>query len=598
MAMRIEDYGMIGDCETAALVGRDGSIDWLCVPRFDSSACFAALMGGPEHGRWRLAPRGEVKAVRRRYREGTLVLETEFETAEGVVVLVDAMPIRDGRRPHVVRVVEGKRGHVPMEMELVLRFDYGSIVPWVRMVDGELRAVGGHDAVRLVTPVPLHGKDLTTVAQFTVSEGERVPFVLTWHFSYEEPPPSIEAWHAITRATEWWERWTSRCPLDGPWRDAILRSLVTLKALSSQRTGGILAAPTTSLPERLGGVRNWDYRYCWVRDATFTLLALLHAGYSEEAAAWREWLLRAVAGNPSELQILYGVGGERRLTEMTLPWLPGYERSAPVRIGNAASSQLQLDVYGELIDAMFHAAKNGLPAEDEAWRLQCALLDFLEGAWRKPDEGIWEVRGERRPFTHSKVMAWVAFDRAIKSVEALGSQGPVERWQAARAAIHDEVCRQGYSAKAGAFTQYYGTEDLDAALLMIPIVGFLPISDPRVVGTVEAIQERLSDRGFVRRYSSRGEVDGLPTGEGTFLPCSFWLVDCLALLGRHDQAQVLFERLLSVRNDLGLLSEQYDPASQRLLGNFPQAFSHVALVHSAVQLTSPSGVPVLRHSHW
>jgi GH15 family glucan-1,4-alpha-glucosidase len=588
MASRIEDYAMIGDCQTAALVGRDGSIDWLCFLRFDAPACFAALLGTRDHGRWLLAPQGELKSVRRQYREGTLVLETEFETEEGVVAVIDAMPIRDGRRPHLVRVVEGRRGRVAMQMELILRFDYGSIVPWVRATETGLRAIGGHDAVRLVTPVALEGKDLTTVASFVVAEGERVPFVLSWHFSYEEPPPPIDAWETLVRTTAWWQAWSKRCTLDGgPWRDAVVRSLVTLKGLASDRTGGIVAAATTSLPEEIGGVRNWDYRYCWVRDATMTLLALLHGGYREEAAAWREWLLRAVAGSPGELQIMYGIGGERRLTELELPWLPGFGGSRPVRIGNAASQQLQLDVYGELMDCLYVYGRSGLSNDESGWNVQRALLNFLEGAWEEPDDGIWEVRGPRRHFTHSKMMAWVAFDRAIKSVEKLGLAGPTERWRAIRDVIFMEVCRDGWSPEAGAFTQYYGSTDLDAALLMMPLVGFLPANDPRVASTIRAIERGLLRDGFVERYETHGEVDGLPGKDGSFLPCTFWLADCLALQGRRDEARAIFERLLAIRNDVGLLSEEYDPGAKRMLGNFPQAFSHVALINTAMGLAPP-----------
>ncbi len=589
MAGRIEDYALIGDGQTAALVGKDGSIDWLCFWRFDSAPCFAALLGTQENGRWLLAPKSAQTTTRRRYREGTLVLETDFETPEGLVTVIDAMPLRDGRRPHVVRIVEAKRGTVPMQMQLVLRFDYGSIVPWVRSVQGTLRAIGGQDAVRLVTPVPLRGEGLTTVADFEVRAGERVPFVLSWHFSYEEPEPPIDAGDAIAKTTAWWQRWSSRCTKGGAWREPLVRSLITLKALTNERTGGIVAAPTTSLPEEIGGVRNWDYRYCWVRDATFTLLALFQAGYTEEAAAWREWLLRAVAGSPGEIQIMYGVGGERRLPETELPWLAGYEASKPVRIGNAASTQLQLDVFGELIDCMYQCQKNGLPAQDDAWRLQLALLDALERTWPQPDDGIWEVRGPRRHFTHSKMMAWVAMDRAIKGVESFGVEGPVEKWRAIRKTIFEEVCREGFDERVGAFTQYYGSKDLDASLLMMPLVGFLPASDPRVRSTVAAIQRELVVDGFVMRYATQGRVDGVPGKEGAFIPCTFWLADCLALLGKRDEARETFERLLAIRNDVGLLAEEYDPRERRLLGNFPQAFSHVALVNTALGLAREDG---------
>jgi GH15 family glucan-1,4-alpha-glucosidase len=591
MAERIEDYAMIGDGQTAALVGRNGSIDWLCFLRFDSPACFAALLGTPEHGRWLLAPQAEPTRIRRRYRAETLVLETEFETAEGTVVIVDAMPSRDGRRPHLVRLVEGKRGRVPMQMELILRFDYGSIVPWVRSIDGALHAIGGQDAVRLVTPVKACGKDFTTVASFVVEEGDTIPFVLSWHFSYEDPPPRIDGIQAIAGTTAAWEKWSRRCTVEGPWRDAVVRSLVTLKGLASRSTGGIVAAPTTSLPEELGGTRNWDYRFCWVRDATFTLLALLQGGFEEEAASWREWLLRAVAGRPNELQIMYGIGGERRLTELELSWLPGYEGSAPVRIGNAASNQIQLDVYGELMDCMYVCGKAGLPPEATAWRVQLALLEGLEAMWTQPDDGIWEVRGPRRHFTHSKMMAWVALDRGIKSIESLGVEGPLGRWRALRKVIFDEVCEKGWSPEAGAFTQYYGSKNLDASLLMMPLVGFLPVSDERVSRTIAAIQRDLMRGGFVDRYSIGGEVDGVSGRDASFIPCTFWLADCLALCGRREEARAIFERLLAIRNDVGLLAEEYDSDRRRMVGNFPQAFSHVALIHSAMNLMSPDALP-------
>ncbi len=591
MTGRIEDYAMIGDGQTGALVGLDGSIDWLSFFRFDAPACFAALLGTPENGRWLLAPKGEVKATRRRYREGTLVLETEFETAEGAVVVIDAMPVRDGRRPHLVRVVKGLRGKVTMGMELTIRFDYGSIVPWVRKIDGALHAIGGQEAIRLVTPVPLKGKGLSTVSSFPVSEGEEVPFLLSWHLSYEEPPPPLDPLNALRDTTDFWKAWSDRCTLEEvhePWREAVVRSLLTLKGLANQRTGGIVAACTTSLPEELGGERNWDYRYCWVRDASFTLIALLEGGFKEEAASWREWLLRAVAGQPHELQIMYGVGGERRLTELALTWLPGYEKSQPVRIGNAASMQLQLDVYGELMDCLYLCGRSGLPAERHAWAIQEKLLEFLETAWKEPDEGIWEVRGKRQQFTHSKMMAWVALDRGIKSIETLGAHGPLERWRATRQAIFDEVCKEGWSEKAGAFTQHYGTTELDASLLMMPLVGFLPSDDVRVKKTVKAIQAGLTEDGFVRRYRRRGHLDGVSGRDGAFLPCTFWLADCLALGGEQKAARELFERLLSVRNDVGLLSEEYDVKEKRMLGNFPQAFSHVCLVNTALNLSSPA----------
>jgi GH15 family glucan-1,4-alpha-glucosidase len=593
MAMRIEDYAMIGDCRTAALVARDGSIDWLCVPRFDSGAVFAALLGEAENGRWKVAPASasnpgaEVKDVRRRYRPGSLVLETEFTTGSGVVRLTDAMAI-DSPTPTVVRVVEGVRGEVPVRSELVIRFDYGWIVPWVRRSDGEVTAIAGPDMLRFRPGVGHHGEGLTTVAEFTVAEGQRVPMTLAWHPSFEPPPPGVDAEEAVGKADAWWREWSGRCHepcaqhLD---RGAVVRSLITLKALTYAPTGGIVAAATTSLPEQVGGVRNWDYRFCWLRDATFTLLALTGAGYLDEARAWRDWLLRAVAGKPESLQIMYGLAGERRLTEWELPWLAGYEGSKPVRVGNAASNQFQLDVYGEVADASHQARRAGLAPLDDAWRMSQSILKFLESAWKEPDEGIWEVRGPRRHFTHSKVMAWVAFDRAVKSVEQFGLHADrADRWRAARDEIHGQVCREGFHPGRNAFVQSYGSDQLDASLLMIPLVGFLPVTDPRVVGTVEAIRRDLMRDGFVHRYDTRSSVDGLPPGEGVFLPCTAWLADNLALLGRHEEACALFDRLLAACNDVGLLSEEYDPSSGWLLGNFPQAFTHVSLVNTARNL--------------
>jgi GH15 family glucan-1,4-alpha-glucosidase len=586
MALRIEDYALLGDTHTAALVGRDGSIDWLCLPRFDSAACFAALLGSPDHGRFRIAPRDPAPRVTRRYREGTLVLETELTTAEGSVRLVDCMPPR-GDAPVVVRVVEGVRGSVPMSMELVVRFDYGSIVPWVRSTAGGLSAVAGPDALVLRAGVPTHGQGLTTVADFDVHEGQRVPFVLAWHPAHEPPPAALDAADEVKNAEAWWRAWSGRCTYRGPWEGAVVSSLVTLKALTYAPTGGLVAAPTTSLPEWIGGVRNWDYRYCWLRDATLTLYALLLGGYEEEAQAWRDWLLRAIAGDPSKLQILYGLGGERRISEQEIPWLPGYEGSRPVRVGNAAVAQLQLDVYGEVIDTLYQAHRTGISTEEPAWDLQRKLLEFLESGWRAPDEGIWEVRGERRRHTYSRVMSWVAFDRAVKSVEQLGLDGPVDRWRKQRDAVHAEVCAAGFHAGRGAFTQSYGSDALDASTLLIPLVGFLPPDDPRVVGTVRAVERDLVRGGFVLRYSNGpgGAPDGLPGPEGVFLACSFWLADCLALMGREAEAKALFERLLALRNDVGLLAEEYDPEQERLLGNFPQAFSHLSLIGTAFDLT-------------
>ncbi len=585
MTARIEDYALIGDTHTAALVGRDGSIDWLCLPRFDGGACFAALLGTPDNGRWLLAPSGSPKTVRRRYRDGTLVLETEFETDEGAVRVVDCMPIRD-REPNVVRLVEGLRGRVQMRMELIVRFDFGSIVPWVRRADGGLTAIAGPDAVVLRTPLKTVGRNLTTVAEFSVGAGEQVPFTLTWYPSSQPLPESPEAATAIAETDAWWRAWSARCSFEGPHRDAVVRSLITLKALTYAPTGGIVAAPTTSLPERIGGVRNWDYRFCWVRDATLTLYALLLAGYEAEARDWRDWLLRAVAGHPSQLQILYGLGGERRIPELEAGWLPGYEGSTPVRIGNAAVEQFQLDVFGELMDALHVARRSGLEPERTAWNVERHLIGYLEEVWQTPDEGIWEVRGPRRHFTHSKVMAWVAVDRAVKAVERFGLPGPVERWRQVRAAIHDDVCARGYDPKRGTFVQSYGSGTVDASLLMIPLVGFLPATDERVKGTVAAIERELLVNGFVLRYAPDGSdaVDGLPAGEGTFLPCTFWLADNYAQQGRLEEAAAVFRRLLDIRNDVGLLAEEYDPHLGRQVGNFPQAFSHVGLVNTAANL--------------
>jgi GH15 family glucan-1,4-alpha-glucosidase len=588
MPSRIEDYALIGDCQTAALVGRDGSIDWLCVPRFDSPACFAALLGTPRHGRWLLAPAGEIRAVRRRYVPGTLVLETEFETADGVVRVVDCMPPRSDI-PELVRMVVGVRGQVPMRLHLVIRFDYGSIVPWVRRVERGIRAIAGPDTLLLRCDVALRGEDLTTVADFAVAAGQQIGFDLTWYPSHEPSPGDVDVALAIRETVDWWQAWSGRCRYEGPWRDAVVRSLITLKAMTYSPTGGIVAAPTTSLPERLGSVRNWDYRFCWLRDATFTLYSLMMGGYLDEASAWREWLLRAVAGDPAQIQIMYGLAGERRLTELVLPWLPGYEGSAPVRVGNAAHQQLQLDIFGEVMDALHVAREEGLPPDENAWRVQTELLTRLETIWAEPDEGIWEVRGPRRHFTHSKVMAWVALDRAVKDVEKSGLPGPVDRWRALRDQIHDEVCRRGYDRARNTFVQSYDATELDASLLMLPLVGFLPASDPRVAGTVAAIERELTQDGLVLRYRTHEHIDGLPPGEGVFLACTFGLADNLALLGRHADARRIFERLLGLANDVGLMSEQYDPRERRLLGNFPQAFSHVSLINTACNLRPAPG---------
>jgi GH15 family glucan-1,4-alpha-glucosidase len=591
MPLAIEDYALIGDTQTAALVGKDGSIDWLCLPRFDSPACFAALLGDESHGRWLLAPAGDVRRVERRYRRGTLVLETDFHCGDGVLQVVDSMPIRD-EAPDVVRVARCLDGRVSVRLELILRFDFGRVVPWVRRSgDGGLTAIAGPDAVHLIPGRPTRGRDLTTVAEFELDAGDEVPFVLTWHPSHEPVPRPVDGIAATSDTTAWWEKWSSHSKVEGRHRSLVQRSLITLKALTYAPTGGIVAAPTTSLPEAIGGVRNWDYRFCWVRDATLVLQSLMHAGYMDEARAWRDWLLRAVAGSPSELQIMYGPAGERRLTELELDWLPGYAGSAPVRIGNAASSQFQLDVYGELMDALQQGREGGIEAEGAAWRLQVALMGYLESAWEEPDEGIWEVRGKRRPFVHSKVMAWVAFDRAVRMVDHHGQEGPVDRWRALRAAVHREVCERGYDAERKTFTQSYGSRGLDAATLMIPIVGFLPPTDERVIGTVEAIQRELVHDGFVLRYDTREADDGLPPGEGAFLPCSFWLADCLTLIGRYEEAREMFDRLAGLANDVGLLAEEYDPRLGRLVGNFPQAFSHVGLVNTAMNLDRAGAAP-------
>jgi GH15 family glucan-1,4-alpha-glucosidase len=584
---RIEDYGLIGDLQTAALVGRDGSIDWACFPRFDSGACFAALLGTTDHGRWLIAPRADAWSSGRRYRENTLILETEWETESGKARVLDFMPPR-GKAPDIVRIVEGVAGEVDMSSELVIRYDYGSTLPWMRRLDGDTRAaVAGPDALCFRSPVEHRGENMRTIGEFTVREGDRVPFALTWYPSNEDPPERIDPEQALQDTVDYWTGWVKQCEYDGTWKEAVRQSLIVLKALTYAPTGGIVAAPTTSLPERIGGERNWDYRYCWLRDATLVLLAFINAGFLEEAAAWRTWLLRAAAGDPSALQIMYGVGGERRLTEMTLDWLPGYERSRPVRAGNAASAQFQLDVFGEVLDAMHQGRVHELERSQEAWSLQRRLLAFLENAWKEPDDGIWEVRGRRRHFTHSKVMAWVAFDRGVRAVERFGRSGPADRWRAARDEIQREVCERGFDRELNSFTQTYSSKRLDASLLVLPLVGFLPADDSRMVGTVAAIERELYADGFVYRYAGDAEgekIDGLPAGEGAFLPCTFWLADNFALQGRMDEAEELFERLLSTRNDLGLLAEEWDPASRRQLGNFPQAFTHVALVNSAFNL--------------
>jgi GH15 family glucan-1,4-alpha-glucosidase len=580
MSLRIEDYGLIGDTQTAALVGRDGSIDWCCFPRFDSGPCFAALLGGRDQGRWSIAPCTPPRAVSRRYLPGTLILETSFATDHGMLRLTDFMPVR-GHAPDIIRVVECTAGEVEIEFDLVIRFDYGQAVPWVRRTDHVLTAVAGPDALCLRGDLDVHGEDMATVGRWKLRAGDRRSFQCTWY-----PSNELDCGVELERAEQWWLKWSSRCRYDGPHREAVVQSLIVLKALTYGPTGGIVAAATTSLPEWPGGVRNWDYRYCWVRDATLTLYALMIAGYKHEAAAWRDWLLRAVAGDHEGMQIMYGVAGERRLPEYEAGWLPGYERSRPVRIGNAAHEQLQLDVYGEVVDALYGARRFGIAPDHWAWSLEKALLDVLERRWEEPDEGIWEVRGPRRLFTHSKVMAWVAFDRAVKSVERHALEGPVDRWRALRDKIHQDVCTRGYDAARGCFTQSYGRPELDASLLIMPLVGFLRCDDPRVTGTVRAIERELLVDGFVARYRTavHQEIDGLPQGEGLFIPCSFWLADNYCQQSRPDEAAALFERLLGLRNDLGLLSEEYDPGSKRLLGNFPQAFSHLALVNTAYNL--------------
>jgi GH15 family glucan-1,4-alpha-glucosidase len=588
--VRLEDYALIGDTQTAALVSTEGAIDWLCFPRFDSGACFAALLGDAGNGSWRIAPAGGGVATERRYRPETLVLETTFTTPQGTVRLIDCMPVR-GEAPDVVRIVEGISGRVDLRMDLTIRFDYGHSVPWVRRRGDALVAIAGPDALYLRTPVTTRGEGLSTVADFTVAAGDRVPFVLTWHPSHLRAPRRVDPERALADTEAWWLDWSAQCTTKGAQRHTVLRSLITLKALTYAPTGGLIAAPTTSLPEAIGGVRNWDYRYCWLRDATFSLYALMLGGYDAEAVAWRDWLLRAAAGSADQLQIMYGPAGERRLTEVVLDWLPGYEGSAPVRVGNAASGQFQLDVYGEVMDCLHQARRGGVDEEPTAWDLQLALMDFLEGNWREPDEGIWEVRGPRRHFTHSKVMAWVAADRAVKAVEMFGVAGPLDQWRRLRSDIHAEVCERGYDAERQTFVQSFGRPELDASLLMVPLVGFLPPQDKRVKGTLAAIEDQLCPGGYVMRYASdaEGSIDGLPPGEGAFLPCTFWLADNLLLQGRRKEGRAVFDRLAGLANDVGLISEEYDPIRQRLVGNFPQAFTHVALVNTAHNLAATGG---------
>jgi GH15 family glucan-1,4-alpha-glucosidase len=588
MPGRIEDYGLIGDCESAALVGRDDSIDWLCWPRFDSDACFAALLGGPEHGRWLLAPADPRARSSRRYRDDTLILETRFETETGSVLVVDFMPLRADSVSDLMRVVIGERGSVDMRFELIVRFGYGVATPWVtRVGDGIWSAVAGPDMVVLHTDVPIHGENMKSVADFTVTAGQQLTFTLTYAHSHNDPAAiqTSDACAALAETERFWRQWIAKARLPGRWQSEVKRSLITLRALIHRGTGGIIAAPTTSLPEHLGGTRNWDYRYCWLRDATLTLLALMNAGYYDEALAWRNWLLRAIAGSPKDMQIMYGVGGERRLTEWEVPWLPGYEGSRPVRVGNAAHAQLQIDVFGEVMDAIHQARAGGAELLAPAWDLQRALLEHLEEVWERPDYGIWEVRGQPQHFTYSKIMAWVAFDRAVKDMERFGLVGPIERWRAVRQRIHGQVCERGYDAELGSFVQAYGSKQLDASLLLIAELGFLPPDDPRVHGTVRAIESRLVRDGLVLRYDTAVTDDGLPPGEGTFLACSFWLADAYAMCGRVAEAEALFERLVALSNDLGLLAEQYDPVSGRLIGNYPQGFSHLSLINTAFNLS-------------
>jgi GH15 family glucan-1,4-alpha-glucosidase len=588
MSTPLEDYAMIGDCETAALVCRNGSIDWLCWPRFDSGACFAALLGTPEHGRWHIHAEHPDARVTRRYRPQTLILETLIQTPEGDVTVIDFMPPR-GRISELVRIVRGERGRVRMHMELTIRFDYGRTVPWVtRVSDDVIRAVAGPNMVLLHTPVPTHGQDLKTVATFDVRASDTLAFVLAYGESYREPPAAIDALDALEATDRFWKDWIEKAAPDGEWRDAITRSLITLKALTYAPTGGIVAAPTTSLPEHIGGIRNWDYRYCWLRDATLTLLALMNAGYYDEARVWREWLLRAAAGAPAQVQIMYGVAGERQLHEWEIPWLPGYANSRPVRVGNAAYAQLQLDVFGEVMDALHQARRGALGPGEADWAFQRALLTHLETVWHLPDEGIWEVRGAKRHFTYSKVMCWVALDRGIRAVEDWGLDGPADRWRALRDTIHAEICARGFDPELGSFVQAYGTRELDASLLLLPSVGFLSPDDERIRSTVSAIERHLMVDGLVLRYNTASSDDGLPAGEGAFLACSFWLADAYVLLNRIDDARRLFQRLLDLRNDVGLLAEEYDPRLGRMVGNFPQAFSHVALLDTAFNLTRVS----------
>jgi GH15 family glucan-1,4-alpha-glucosidase len=588
---RIEDYALIGDLQTAALVSTDGSIDWLCFPRFDSPACFAALVGTDDNGHWRLRPRDADAKSGRHYRGDTLVLETEWSTPTGSVRVLDFMPLRD-EAPDVVRIVEGITGTVSMRSELRLRFDYGSVTPWVRRVDDQIVAVAGPDAVALRSDVHQYGRDFATYADFTVGAGDRAWFVLTWHESHRPAPEPTDALGSLEPTESFWTEWIGRSTDAGEMAEEVTRSLLTLKALTYMPSGGIVAAPTTSLPEALGGRRNWDYRFCWLRDATMTLAAMLRSGYTEEAQAWRDWLLRAIAGAPADLQIMYGVTGERRLTELEAGWLPGFGGSEPVRIGNAAADQLQIDVFGEVMDVLALARETQTGPSDDAWSVQRGLMRHLSDVWPMADEGIWEVRGGRQQFTYSKVMAWVAFDRAARAVERYGMGGPAKQWRATADEIHRQVCAEAYDAERNTFTQAYGSKALDASTLLIPQVGFLPPDDPRVIGTVDAVRKELAVDGFVRRYLTEHVDDGLPDDEGAFLVCSFWLADSLALIGRTGEARNLYEKLVALRNDVGLLAEEYDPVSKRMLGNFPQAFSHLGLVNTAWHLTTSNHTPL------
>ncbi len=595
MALKIEDYALIGDCETAALVGKNGSIDWLCWPDFSSSACFASLLGTEENGYWKINPTGKRWKATRAYRGESLILETIFEDRHGAVRLIDFMPVR-GRNSDIVRIIEGVRGKVEMRMELALRFDYGRTVPWVTAIDDGVRAVAGPGIAMLHGTVPVHGEDLKTVADFTVKKGGREWFTLTYGDSTKPTPARISPRAALRDTEKRWKRWTRRSEYTGPYQDAVQRSLITLKAMTFKPSGGVVAAPTTSLPEQIGGKRNWDYRYCWLRDTTFTLLAMTHAGYFNEAKDWMDWLLRAVAGSPDQVQIMYGLKGERQLGEWVADWLAGYENSRPVRVGNAAALQVQLDIYGELLDTFYHALNGIGRHRKDDFRAMVLLLDHLATIWDEPDAGIWEVRGGPRQFTYSKMMAWVAFDRAILIADKLKYDAPVKKWKQVRDAIHEQICRMGFNKRKNSFVQYYGAHELDASLLLMPLVGFLPATDERMVGTIEAIERELMRGGFVMRYSTTRGGDGLPPGEGAFLACSFWMVSCLKAIGREKEARKLFERILKLRNDVGLLSEEYDVRRKRLVGNFPQAFSHIALINAAFDLAGKNGIRARAHA--